>query len=425
MRKHPCAVTSAPKPGLFIARPLLPGVSTVQTPSSKPRLLTLILLSALAILPINFFLPSLPGMATEFDVAYGIMGLSLAAYAGVSACLQLVLGPLSDRFGRRPVILWALAIFIVATIGCAMAPDAWTFLACRMVQAIIAPTYAVALATIRDTTSREQAAGQFGYLAMAWAIAPMLGPTIGGLLDQVLDWRAGFYGLAFFGAAVLVLCWIDLNETNRTPSNTIAEQYRAYPELLGSKRFWAYCVCMAFSVGAFYAFLAGAPLAATAFDMSPAVLGLYMGSITGGFMVGSFLAGRLAGRIPVITILVAGRIVACAGLLFGLVLYFAGIGHVLALFGPCLFVGVSNGLTQPSANVGAISVRSKQTGSAAGLAAAITVAGASIMAAFAGAVLTEENARPGLLLVMLVSAAIALSAALLARRLEGATPKTT
>ena len=397
----------------------------MRTASSKPRLSTLILLSALAILPINFFLPSLPGMATEFDVAYGTMGLSLAAYAGVSACLQLVLGPLSDRFGRRPVILWALAIFIVATIGCAMAPDAWTFLACRMVQAIIAPTYAVSLAVIRDTTSREQAAGQFGYLAMAWAIAPMLGPTFGGLLDQVLGWRAGFYVLAFFGAAVLVLCWADLNETNRTPSSTIAEQYRAYPELLGSKRFWAYCVCMAFSVGAFYAFLTGAPLAASAFELSPAILGLCMGSITGGFMVGSFLAGRLAGRLPVTTMLVVGRIVACAGLLFGLVLYAAGIDHALALFGPCLFVGVSNGLTQPSASAGAISVRSIHTGSAAGLAGAITIAGASIMAAFAGAVLTEENARPGLFLVMLTSAGVALGAALLARNLNSTAPTST
>jgi DHA1 family bicyclomycin/chloramphenicol resistance-like MFS transporter len=386
--------------------------------------LTLILLSALAILPINFFLPSLPGMATEFDVAYGVMGLSLAAYAGVSACLQLVLGPLSDRFGRRPVVLGALAIFLVATIGCAMAPDAWTFLACRMAQAVIAPTYAVSLAAIRDTTTREKAAGQFGYLAMAWAIAPMLGPTVGGLLDQAFGWRASFCVLALLGAAVLVLCWIDLNETNHTPSNTIAEQYRAYPELLGSKRYWAYCVCMAFSVGAFYAFLAGAPLAASAFDLSPAMLGLYMGSITGGFMAGSFLAARLAGRLPLTTILVAGRIVACAGPLLGLVLYAAGIGHVLALFGPCLLVGVSNGLTQPGANVGAISVRATHTGSAAGLAGAITVAGASIMAAVAVVVLTEENARSGLLLVMLASAVVALGAAVLARNLEGTAPGT-
>ncbi|SFV31458.1 drug resistance transporter, Bcr/CflA subfamily [Devosia crocina] len=394
----------------------------MRTASSKPRLSTLILVSALAILPINFFLPSLPAMASEFDVPYGLMGLSLAAYAAVSACLQLVLGPLSDRLGRRPIVLWALAIFIVATIGCAMAPDADTFLACRMVQAIIAPTYAVSLAVIRDTTSRDQAAAQFGYLAMAWALAPMLGPTLGGLLDQAFGWRSSFYALAVLGGVVLILCWTDLTETNDTPHSTIAEQYRAYPELLGSKRFWAYCVCMAFSVGAFYAFLAGAPLAASAFDLSPAILGLYMGSITGGFMAGSFLAGRLAGKIGSTTLLVAGRILACAGLLFGLALHFAGVWHVLALFGPCLFVGVSNGLTQPSANVGAMSVRPNQTGSAAGLAGAITVAGASIMAAFAGAVLTEENARPGLFVVMLASAAAALCAALLARNLESPKP---
>ena len=389
-----------------------------------PRLSTLILLSALAILPINFFLPSLPRMAEEFDVDYGVMGLSLAAYAGVSACLQLILGPLSDRFGRRPVILWALAIFIAATIGCAVAPNAGTFLACRMVQAAIAPTYAVSLAVIRDTTSKDHAAGQFGYLAMAWAVAPMLGPTIGGLLDQLLGWRACFYVLALLGAAVLALCWIDLGETNSAPSKTIAQQYRAYPELIGSKKFWAYSLCMAFSVGAFYAFLAGAPLAASAFNLAPAVLGLYMGSITGGFIAGSFVAGRLAGRLPVGTIMVAGRIVACAGLSFGLILYAAGIGHVLALFGPCLFVGMSNGLTQPSANAGAISVRTTHTGSAAGLASAITVAGASIVAALAGAILTEENARSGLLIVMLASAVVALAAALAARHLDSTAPRT-
>lgn len=416
----------SPQRGFFIARHF-DKIHTVimRNPLSGPRLSTLILLSALAILPINFFLPSLANMAAEFGVDYGMMGMAFAGYAGVSACLQLVLGPLSDRFGRRPVILWALAIFIAASIGCAMAPDARTFLACRMLQAVIAPTYAVSLAVIRDTTSREQAAGQFGYLAMAWAIAPMLGPTLGGLLDEMLGWRSGFWLLALFGTGVLALCWTDLRETNNTPSNTMAEQYRAYPQLLGSNRFWAYCLCMAFSVGAYYAFLAGSPLAAAAFNLSPAVLGLYMGSITGGFMLGSFLAGRLAGRFQATMTLIAGRIVACAGLVLGLVLYAAGVDHVLALFGPCLFVGLSNGLTQPSATAGAMSVRPAHTGSAAGLAAAITVSGASLMAAIAGAVLTEGDARPALLLVMLASAIAALGAAVIIHRLETNVPKST
>ena len=393
--------------------------------SASPRLSTLVFLSALANLPINFFLPSLPQIAAEFGVDYGLIGLSLAAYAIVSACLQLVLGPLSDRFGRRPVILGALVIFVAATVGCAVAPDVWTFLACRMVQAVIAPTYAVSLAVIRDTTNREQAAGRFGYLAMAWAIAPMLGPTAGGMLDQLFGWRASFYVLAFLGTAVLALCWTDLRETNTSRSMTMLEQYKAYPELLGSKRFLSYCLCMAFSVGAFYAFLAGAPLAASVFDLSPAILGLCMGSITGGFMLGSFLAGRLSGNLPEATLLIGGRLVACGGLLFGIVLFFAGVDHVAALFGPCLFVGLSNGLTQPSANAAAMSVRARLTGSAAGLAGAITVAGASIVAMIAGAVLTEENARYGLLVVMLASAIAALGAALFARHLENHTPRTT
>ena len=142
-------------------------------------------------------------------------------------------------------------------------------------------------------------------------------------------------------------------------------------------------------------------------------------------MVGSFLAGRLAGRLSATTILISGRLLACAGLLFGIVLYLAGSEHVLALFGPCLFVGVSNGLTQPGANAAAISVRSTQTGSAAGLAGAITVGGASIVAAVAGAVLTEDNARSGLLMVMLASAIVALVAAMFARHLEINKPHTT
>ncbi len=389
--------------------------------SASPRLSTLVLLSALAILPINFFLPSLPQMAAEFGVNYGVVGLSLAGYGIVSACLQLALGPFSDHFGRRPVVLWALGIFIVATIGCATAQDVSTFLACRMVQAVIAPTYAVSLAVIRDTTDREQTAARFGYLAMAWAIAPMLGPTAGGLLDEAFGWRASFLALALFGIAVLTLCWTDLRETNTARSKTMVEQYKAYPSLLGSARFLAYCACMAFSMGAFYAFLAGAPLAAAAFNLSPAALGLCMGSITGGFMFGSFLAGRLGGTVPATTLLIAGRMLACAGLLLGLALYLAGIVHVLALFGPCLLVGVSNGLTQPSANAAAISVRSTHIGTAAGLAGALTVAGASIVSAVAAAVLTEENARSGLLVVMLGSALLALGAALVARHLEANT----
>jgi len=383
-----------------------------------PHLLTLILLSALCILPINIFLPSLPQMAAEFGVPYGTVSLALAAYAAMSAGLQIVVAPLSDRFGRRPVILLCLAIFVLASIGCAIAPDVWSFLALRMLQAAIAPAFAVSLAIIRDTTGNAQAASRIGYVSMAWAVAPMLGPSLGGLLDQGFGWRTSFWFLALCGVAVFALCWFDLRETNRNPSKTIAAQFRAYPELLGSGRFWAYALCGAFSVGAYYAFLAGAPLASAPFGLSSALLGIAMGSITGGFILGSFLSGRFAGRFPLTTTLLTGRLIACLGLLSGLVLHLAGVHHVLALFGPCLFVGLANGLSMPSASSGAISVRPHLTGSAAGLAGAIGVSGGAIMSSITGAVLPEENATGVLLLVMLASATLALVAAIVARHLE-------
>ena len=386
-----------------------------------PQLTTLILLSALAIVPVNIFLPSLTNMAAAFEVEYSVVSLSLAAYAAVSAVLQIVLGPLSDRYGRRPVILLGVAIFVVASVGCIVARDIETFLAWRMVQAVIAPTYAVALAAIRDTTAPREAASRIGYLATAWALAPMLGPSFGGLLDEAFGWQASFWFLSLFGAVVLVLCWFDFAETNRNRSKSVVEQFRSYPIVLKSKRFWAYSLCMAFSLGTFFAFLAGAPLAAVAvFDLSPAMLGVGIGSITAGFMFGSFLSGRYAGRLAPMTMILTGRVLACAGLLAGLGLYIAGVDHVLALFGPCMLVGVSNGLTLPSANVGAISVRPQLTGSAAGLAGAISIAGGALMSWIAGISLTAENAHYGLLLVMLGAAAAALSAALVARYLERA-----
>lgn len=384
-----------------------------------PRLSTLILLCALSVLPLNVFLPSLSNIAREFQADYALASLSLAGYAVVAATLELVMGPLSDRFGRRPVALASLAAFTVGSIGCALAADIWSFLAFRLLQAAVTSCYPVSMAVIRDTTGRQAAASRIGYVAMAWALAPLLGPTLGGVLDQALGWRAIFWSLALAGAALFTLCWFDLGETNKAPSATLRLQFRAYPALLRAPRFWACALCMAFSAGGFYAFLTGAPLVAAAvFGLPPAALGLYIGTITAGFMFGSFLSGRYAGRYPLATTMIAGRIVACAGPVIALALFFADVGHAAALFGPCMLVGVGNGLTMPSANAGALSVRPDLAGSAAGLAGAMTIAGGATLSSITGAVLTEDNAAYALLSMMLLSTTIALLAALYARMLD-------
>jgi len=389
------------------------------TQRTPPSLLTLILLSSLSIVSLNLFLPSLPNMARDFDTDYATVSLAIAGYSAVAAVLLLVVGPLSDRYGRRPVILIGLAVFCVASLGCLLATDIVTFLCFRMLQAAIIAGFAVSRAAISDTAAAGKAASLMGYLAMAWAIAPMLGPVVGGVLDELFGWRASFLAFLTLGCALFVLCWFDVGETNTNRSASIMKQIRAYPELLRSGRFWGYSLCIAFSTGAFYAFLGGAPLVAVAvFEISPARLGFYIGSITAGFMFGSFLAGRFSARYELTTVMIAGRLIACGGLSVGLLLVASGQVYQLILFGACACVGIGNGITMPSANAGCMAVRPGLAGSASGVSAALTNAGGGALAAFTGTVLSAENAAWGLITIMLAASALGLAAALHVRRAE-------
>ena len=388
---------------------------------SPPRIMTLTLLCSLSVLPLNVFLPALANIAQDLHSNYAIVSLSLAGYAIVSASLELIMGPLSDRFGRRPLVLTSLAAFTVGSIGCALAPNIWVFLAFRMLQAAITCCYPVSMAIIRDTVGKEQTASRVGYAAMIWAIAPMVGPALGGVVAVALGWRAIFWALGLAGALMLATCWFRLAETNKTRSLTISQQFRTYPALLRAPRFWAYAACMSFSVGTVYAFLAGAPLVATVFDLPPTSLGLFIGSITAGFVFGSFLSGRYAGRFSLSTMMITGRIIACAGPIVCFALLLLDVKQVGALFGPCILIGVGNGLTMPSANAGALSVRPELAGSAAGLAGAMTITGGAMLSSITGAVLTEGNATYALFAVMLASAVLALAAAGLAALFEKST----
>lgn len=391
------------------------------THRTPPHLATLILLSGLSVVSLNLFLPSLPGMAADFGVDYGLVSLAVAGYAAVTAVLQMVMGPLSDRYGRRPVMLAALLVFTLASLGCVLSTDIAAFLLFRALQGAIIAGYAVSLAVIRDTAGPQRAASLIGYLASAWAIAPMLAPLVGGVLDTGFGWRASFWFFTLCGAVLLLWCWIDLGETNTDPMRSAGQPVRAYGTLLRSRPFWGYAVCMAFSTGAFYAFITGAPLLAGAvFGLSPLLVGIAIGSITGGFVAGSFFAGRTAEHHPLITMMIAGRIVACGGLSLGLVAVVLGLQHPILVFGACMAVGVGNGVTMPSSNAGAMSVRPDLAGSAAGLAGALTVAGGALMAAVTGLVVTAANAVWALLAVMLLACLVSLAGALVVRSVDRA-----
>ena len=389
---------------------------------SPPHLATLILLTAFSTLSLNMFLPSLAHIAEDLEADYGTVSLAVAGYLAVTAVIQLIVGPLSDRIGRRPVLLGAVALFTVASVLCALAQDVWSFLAFRMLQGGMIAGYALSLAIVRDTTPERKAAGVIGYISMAMAVAPMLGPMLGGVLDTAFGWRANFWFYAASGLVLLILCWVDLGETGAAADEDAGPAPSGRGRgLLREPLFWAYALCSTFSTGAFYVFLTGAPLvAANQFGVGTAELGVFIGTITGGFMVGSLIAGRLAPRYAPTTTMLAGRIVACAGLAAGLAAVLAGAASPGVFFGSTVFVGLGNGITMPGSNAGAMSVRPRLAGSAAGLSGAMIVAGGAVLTTLTGRILPEEAPAAALLGVMLMASAAGLAAALWARRLVAA-----
>ncbi len=396
---------------------------TSGTGRSPPHLNSLILLTAMSVLSLNLFLPSMAAIASDFGVDYAIANLSLGGFLAVTVVLQLVIGPLSDRYGRRPIMLAGLAGFALGSVGCLWAENIQGFLFWRMMQAAGVVGIALSRAIVRDMYEPQEAASKLGYISMVMAIAPMLGPTVGGLLHESFGWRANFAVYLLMGVGLLALCWRDLGETNVARADTMGAQFASYPALLKSRRFWGYTLCTGFSVGAFYVHLSGSALVGTdVFALSPSAVGMMIGAIALGFSFGSFLSGMLAKRFVLWKLMLAGRLVALGGLLLGLVIALVGFLHPVTFIGGVICIGIGNGLTLPATNSGAMSVRPKLAGSASGLSGAMSVGIGAVMTSVTGAVLTPQN---GVLLayaLMIGCVAISLLCALYVRWVDARAP---
>ncbi|MDG1736670.1 MAG: MFS transporter [Paracoccaceae bacterium] len=360
--------------------------------TTRSRISTLILLTGTSLLSLNMFMPALPQMAASFNVQYGLMTVAVAGYLVAAAIMQLLWGPLSDRYGRRSILLIAICIFFGASIGGFLATNFWIFLAFRFLQSAVVAGGVISQAIIRDTASDEEAASLLGYVAMVMALAPLVGPALGGAMTEIFGWHSIFLFYSVAGGILLILCWVDVGETNKNQSNSIAEQFRSYPELFRSRRFWAYSLGLMFSIGGFFTFISGAALVVSQeFNLSTTWLGVGIGSISGGFMFGNFVSGRFTQVLGMHRIMVLGRLCAILGPTIGLVLSYTGSVNAVIYFGCILFIGVGNGLSGPSANVGVMSVRPKLAGSAAGMAGAIVIGGGAVFTWLTGVLLTTTG----------------------------------
>ncbi len=375
--------------------------------TTPPHIATLILIAGLAALSLNIFLPSLPSMARHFDVSYDRMQLSVSAYLATTAAIQIFIGPLSDKFGRRPVLLTAIAVFTLATLGAIFAPTFEIFLACRMAQAVIASGFVLSRAVVRDMVPQEQAASMIGYVTMGMSLVPMVGPLLGGYLDKVLvGWAPSFWVLALGGVVLFALVWADQGETANNRSSSLTAQMREYPILLTSQRFWGYCLAAATASGAFFAFLGGAPfVGSTLYGMDSATLGIYIAAPAIGYLAGNFLSGRYATRYGINRMILVGALVTTGGLGLLALLVFLGFMSANVFFGLIISVGLGNGIMLPSATAGMLSVRPQLAGSAAGLGGAITIGGGAALSVLAGVVLTPGAGSMPLILLMLATSA--------------------
>ena len=380
-------------------------------PRTPPHVATLTLIVAAGAMSMNVFLPALPAMSSHFAVDYRVMQLSVALYLAMNGLLQIVVGPISDRFGRRPVILWSFTLFLLATVGCIYAPNVQVFLAFRMGQAAIVGGMAISRAAIRDIHPPDQAASMLGYVTMGMSVVPMIGPAFGGLLDQSFGWQSIFWVQFILGGLVMALAWRDMGETFTRREGGFAAQFREYPELLLSPRFWGYCLAAAFASGAFFAYLGGAPFVASEiYGMDSATMGIYFGAPALGYFLGNYLSGRHAVRVGVNGMIAWGGVVSTIGMALSLVIFYAGFATAEVFFGFMTVVGVGNGLVLPSANAGMLSVRPQLAGSASGLGGAIMIGGGAALSAFTGWLLTPETGAFPLIWIMLLSSAASILA---------------
>lgn len=374
---------------------------------TAPHIVTLVLLAGIGALSMNIFLPSLPALAAHFETDYSTVQLAISAYLGIVGGLQLIIGPLSDRYGRRPVMLCALGIFCLATLGCLFAPTIEIFLLFRGLQATIAAGIVLSRAIVRDMVPGSQAASMIGYVTMGMSLVPMIGPIIGGWLDAAFGWQSAFLALFVFGAGVFCIAFLDLGETNKTPSANFTAQFRAYPELLKARRFWGYSLTAAFASGAYFAFLGGAPFVASEIlQLGSAEVGAWFAGPAVGYMLGNYLSGRFTQRVGMNPMMLAGGVVATLGCLSALILFGTGLYHPISLFGPIALIGLGNGMTLPSANAGIVSVRPRLAGSASGLGGALMIGGGAALAAFTGLLLSIESGPWPLLILMLVASSL-------------------
>lgn len=340
-------------------------------------------LPAVGLFSSSAYLPSLPAMARDFGVPIGQVQLTVTAYLAAMAAFMLVVGPWSDRVGRRPVGLATLVVFLVGSLAAWAAPTIETLIAARVLQGIGASGGMVlARSMVRDAMGDEDAARASAHLGMSIAVAPIVAPMVGGLVEQHFGWRANLLLFALMGTVLAVAAVRGLVETLPAQRRQRHGGWRlvaGYGELLRTRRFMANTLPVAIGALGIFAYHTQAPvLLIGQLHVSAAAYGVYGALPPIGYVLGNFLVTRLTGRHTQRRLIEAGcTLLATAGALVALLSgLFGDVAAGIAV--PMLLFGLGNGLLMPNATLRSLSVSPQLVGSSSALSSCLRMAAGSL-----------------------------------------------
>lgn len=393
------------------------------SPPPRAGLAVLVAISALQPFALNVLAPSTPGLARAFQTDYATIQLTLGLYLFVVAIVQLAVGPIADQVGRRPCVVFGIALFTLGSLLGALAQSTEMLIFARMLQAAGGGTaFALARAVVRDQSTRDEAASKLGYLTMVMVLSPMVAPLIGGMLDARFGWRGSFVLMVLMGMGALWFAAARLPETLKPHAEGgVAGTYLAgFGTLLRSRSFIAYVLTLSFTSVTFFVFIAGAPyIVVETMGATADVYGLYFVLTAGGYMIGNFISGRFGQRIGAHRLITWGCAVSLLSVLAEALIASLWMWTPATLFIPLIANSVGSGLTLPGATASALSVRPDIAGTAAGITGAMQLGLGAAGAILAGALVVIWPFS--LIAIMLVAATLSLVIHLGGHR---ATPRT-
>ncbi len=387
------------------------------------KLLALLMaMTAVGPLSLNILVPALPGLASRTGAGPEFTQLAVSLYLFGLAFSQLVLGPLSDRFGRRPVVLAGLCLTVFSSVAGIAATSVGGIIVARVLQSLSASAgLVIGRAIIRDLYDREHAASMIGWVTTAMVVAPMISPMIGGILDTAFGWESIFIFVALLSTGIAVWAFWMLPETkpDHVTSGGMGQFLADTKALLASGAFNGYVLVAALGSATFFAFLGGGPYVVVAMmGRTSAEYGVWFALTALAYLLGNLVTARHAPRYGIDTMIRAGLAIELIGAVFSILAVVAmPAGGPEIVFLPQCFLSFGNGLLLPTAIAGAISVRPHASGTASGISGFTQFAIGAISAqAMSHALLGASTPLPLALALIALAAAAALSFVALVRK---------